>query len=281
MGGGGSKQTTETNIVTDIITNVVAKSVQQCTTTTEIGQRIIVRNSSHVVVSGNTFKQRFQIRAVCKQSQSQIAQLQTEIANQIASQSKQTNQAVLGAVNSLVGEKNRQDVRTAVKTALTNDVLAEVVQKTMDSVTSNQEIIVEGSDNVIIKKNAFDSAGSLITQAAQENVQDLKLVQAMSGNIENDNTQDMRNPISDIINSVMTGVGDIVKSITQSAMFLWLFIIIIVAVVIAFAGRPLLKMACLARPSPFYWIANAFGTCPDEAAKSEDNNVKKILFGIK
>jgi hypothetical protein len=198
----GNKQSTTTKLLTDVITSVVSKSMQNCTSTTEASQLIEITDSSYVNITGNTMRQAFKVTTACVQSQEQNAAIQNEIITKLKSESAQTNQALLGAVNSLVGETNKTTVDSMIKTYLSNNVLTELQQNIVASMKSSQSIIVEGSSKVNVKKNSMDYSGELLLQTTQENVQKLDLIKKLEASTESKNAQVSENAIAGIIDAI-------------------------------------------------------------------------------
>jgi hypothetical protein len=196
-----------------------------------MSQIIQVKNSSYVNVSGNSLKQSFRVIASCEQSQEQNAKIQNDIISKLKSESSQTNQSVLSAVNSLVGEKNVNNVETAVKTTLNNNVLTTMRQAIASSINSSQSIIVEGSDHVAIRNNSMEASGDLISSVTQANVQQLSLIQAMNAESASKTEQVSKNPIADTVSAI----GGVLSSLFSfGAMMFLLPFIIIVAIAVMF-----------------------------------------------
>jgi len=270
LGGGGTRQTTETDVITNIITNVVAESVQKCTSSTKASQAIIIRDSSYIAVTGNTMKQSFNISANCEQSQEQLNEIRNAVTAQVQQESTQTTQALLGAVSGLTGTQTDQNVRTAIETSLNNNVLTKVIQSTVDSINMTQRIVVEGSSHAAIQDNKMLSEGELVRNAAQEAVQQTTLIQSMSGDVDQTVDQVIENDVAGMIDSIGNAISGIIDSFAQAWM-LWVFIIVclVIGAIMLFKDQILMIMCML---PPFRFPMHMMRLC-DKADERNDGGV--------
>lgn len=244
MGAGGSSTSVETSIVTDIMTKIVARSIQTCSSFSTVIQEIVIDNVSYGVFDGINMDQQFKVTIQCSQDQTQIAKLQNEITNKLSQQSKQTNQAVLSAVNSLVGENNEQDVSTKVKTVIRNDVTAELIQNIISRVNQIQSFSVKNSDHVIVRDVVMKQVGEAILDIAQKNIQDTKLINAMQNQVDQVAVQEMRNPIADTVEAIgkagaaiLGGIGELLSGPLMTILLVLAIIVVIGMIAKKFMGN--------------------------------------------
>lgn len=240
FGGGHTTQTVKTNIYTDIATSVVAKSIQSCASFADVKQELRVQGSSYVVMDGISMDQKFSVTIQCAQDQKQMTEIQNQITNKLMQSGHQTNQAVLGAVNSLFDEKNDQNLSTNVSTLIKNDINVELIQKITNQVNQVQSFVVKDSDHVIFKHVAMQQVSNAILDITQKSIQQTKLAIAMQNQTDQDATQEMRNPIAD----TLTAYGGMMKDIFAGLGNLMsgpLFTILLIIIALMIVGMVLKK----------------------------------------
>ena len=202
MGGGGSKANTSTNVYTNLITDIVARSIQKCNSQATFVQNITVKNSSYTVISGVTMREEYKATVSCDQTQAQISEIQQQVSNAIQQKITQSSEAILSAINSLAGQSDKTDLQTTVSNVVKNNITTELVNQIVNNVNSYQSIIVEGSDHTVIEKIAMEHVSDIITKVTQENIQKTTLAQKLDSVSNQESKQEQKNPISEIIDSV-------------------------------------------------------------------------------
>ncbi len=242
MGGGGSKQSTLNDVATSIASSVLAENLQSCVTVGDAVQEICVNGASgNVNISGNSMSLSLKINVNCQQSQQQITNIQNAITNQLSSEATQKNEALLGAFNSLAKEKNFNDTKSYIKSAVSNSVTSKMVNELLNKLAAKQSICVnDSSGNININNNKMALAMDAVASAAQSMLQDTQLATDLKAKSDVVASQVQANPISEAIDSVGGVIGQIgsIISSTYSMLFgMVILVIVIVAVIAMFVLR--------------------------------------------
>lgn len=211
MGGGSSKQNVQVEVANELFSSVIASALQQCTSAARVEQSISVSNSSGGIISGNSQTQSYSLSTNCQMDQNQLNALRAEITNNIQNAGEQNTQALLSAINSLMGGGKNQDMSTAIRNAVNYTVSASLVQNISSSINQRQSISVSGSTNVEIRNNVQSQAADVILSATSEQVQQTELLQRVQSIVDQQAQQNEKNPVSDIVDSiggVATGLFD-------------------------------------------------------------------------
>lgn len=232
MGGGGSKQQTETDVITKIMTNVIAKSIQNCKLNVVALQEIDLSNIEGLVLEHITMDQAFTAQVSCDQTSEQMAKIQNEIVNKIMQESSQTQQALLGAINALTGEKNEQLTKTLLETVVESQINLEMIQNIVSDINQKQILRVNGAKNSVIRDINMGQTTNIIMEAAQAGVQSTEVINQMNNDAEQSADQTQRNPIADTVDAIgragsniLSGLGNI---FTGPLMYIMLMVIIFV-----------------------------------------------------
>ena len=242
MGGGGSKQTITSSLVTEVVTKVVSENIQKCKMDVIAIQELTIEDSSGVVLDGITMDQGFTAKLNCTMDQEQMTKMQNEVINQLEQAGKQTNQSVLGAINSLVGEKNDQNLTTNARTMIRNEVSNKLVQEVTSKVNQQQLFKIRGSKDVVAKNIKMIQKGDLIQKATQESVQKSDLVTGVANATAQDAVQESRNPIADTVDAAGRAAKNVLDGISNVIGGFWLNIImwILLIIVVIWLGKKLL-----------------------------------------
>ncbi len=236
MGGGGSKQTLQSDVVTSLISNITNKHMQSCMSTSAVSQVISITDSSYVNITGNRFRQKFKVTMNCSSSIEDLETLQNDIANAISQSGAQTTQAVLSAINSMVGEKDTIDNLSKIKNQVKTDVTKETIMQIQTSINANQGIVVEGSDHISITNNSQEQIADQVTDIMNKTFNNTSLVNEMKNQETQQAKQDQRNPIADTVNAIgdagqkiLNGLGNL---LTAPLFAILLFIFVIIAAIV-------------------------------------------------
>ena len=123
MGGGGSKQEMQSDIVTNLISTVCTNVTQNCTQVIRLKQEFRVGNlSGGSSISGVNMEQALGVEMKCDMNAQALSKLHDSIANELKASTSQTQQAVLGALNAMSGERNSILTTTNIKTQLKKEI---------------------------------------------------------------------------------------------------------------------------------------------------------------
>lgn len=241
MGGGGSKVENVSEVVTKAITNALVSSIQECEMVVTVVQGLNITNSSNVKIDGLTMTQSFQGTIACEQDQAQIAKIQNDLSNQLSQASTQVNQAVLSAINSIVGQNDTNDTKSKIDTLMQNTITTELVQKIIAEFNASQVINVTGSNDIELKNVALHQAAVMLEQITQKNVQKTDIINALKTMEAQTADQTSRNPIADTVTAVGNAVGSALDSLSSilsaPLMYLLAFILFVVFLVFIFRSN--------------------------------------------
>lgn len=239
MGGGGSKQTMYSEVVTNIMTNVTSKAMQNCTNITEVEQGINIEGSHGVKISGNTFKQSVKVTISCEQKKEDIIDIQNEITNEIMKNSETSSQAVLSGLNALMGQEDETDIKSFIESNVQTDITLETMQEIINKVNQKQVINITGSTEVEMTNNTFDQAGEIVSSTMNEVFNNTSLVNKIKSQETTSAKTTSENPVAGIIDSVGGAIGNIFGGLFTAAMMPFVFlgaIILIFVIIFKFAS---------------------------------------------
>jgi hypothetical protein len=235
MGGGGSKQETNTNVVSSIVSESIAKTMQTCVSVSNINQGYII------IGNGNTFNNNVKKMAVtlnmkCMQDSSQITEIQNKIIDNIKQQAQQTNTSLANALNSLVGEKNRQETLTQIEQTVRNRIDNSVIQEIGTYINASNTTVFKG-DNNTFSNNREELTLTSVSQAIQTVLMNNGIFNELDNKLDQGSKQETKNGLAEIIDALGKIVTSVTDSITSaiSSMYtsgIMVFIVLIIAVTI-------------------------------------------------
>ena len=234
MGGGGSKQELQSEVVTEIMSKVCARSVQNCTTTSLVNQELVISGVRNSKISGINMSQSYKVTINCKVTNQSVAELQDNIASELSKGSSQTTQAVLGAINAMAGEKNSAISKTNIKNVLSRDITTETIQNIINSFNSSQRLVISNVSDSTVQDITLTQAVDAVQEAFNEGMSNTKLVAAIRNQEETSLKADQRNPIADTITSVGGAVKDVTSGVSDilSGMNMTFLIIAVIIIVV-------------------------------------------------
>lgn len=219
--GGGSKSKTEQTINTKSAAELITRNIMNCSGSQAVSQAVTVSGNYNVVrVKQVSF---MKLSAECVQNVQTVADIQTQITNDIMAQVKSQSQALLGALG-----RSDSEINTKISQDVKNTVTAESVQNIVNSVNMSQEVLVTGDNNIV--EVTQEQVADLVTRASQDLLNSMTSVQELNSAVKSTAEATQTNPISEIIGTVFDGVAEIA----------WIWGIVIIVAII-FLGREIIK----------------------------------------
>ena len=236
--GGGQSQVLQSDVVTNIMSSVTSRHTQSCFSSSSASQIVAITDSSYVVMSGNTFRQHFKVTMTCDMTTQTLDDIRSDIATSISQASKETSQAVFSALNSLSGQRDKQNLKTRVENFLKTDITKETIQKIQASISANQSFVVEGSDHVSILNNTTEQIVDQVVKVMSKVFNQTSLVNEIKLQESKTAEGTQENAIAGVIDSaglaIKNAASGIGSMLTGPIMSFILFIIaILVAVMVA------------------------------------------------
>ena len=223
MGGHQTKQSVEAT--TDVTSNAVFDSIQDCASYMTGDQTISVSGAGNVL-SGASQSISMSIDTNCLKQATQQASFMTDIANSIQ-QSLDSSQVAM----TQWADPSGDDVSTKVNQNITSNVSTTDIQNCAASLSGKQLISVSGTQNVATDL-VQNMAMTQITSCMMNSDQSAKAVSDVTNTTNQHSSYTSTNPlsfISDAISSVANAIGG---SFTAIAAIVGFIVLVIVAVVI-------------------------------------------------
>lgn len=199
MGGGGSKSNVTQEAVTNLLQDVIVKNMQNASVTSNLSQDVIINNSGELsdvtINQGSTFKSEI------FQSAQNLVELQTALKNALEGAASATGSGLFSALG---GSKSNLTQR------IVNDIQANVNMQTLQDVSTTinqvQNVNILNTATGKIKGLKIDQANQMYRGAAQQIVAKFTSINDISNEAQGKADAVTTNPISDIIDSVFSGL---------------------------------------------------------------------------
>lgn len=226
MGGGGSKSETNITASTKSIVEAMTKNIMNCQSSGFVTQRFVLSGSYNVI---KDFKmvQNFKLSKDCVNNAQNLNDIQASVATAIKQAAEAQGDAVFGAFSSSKAEANTL-IENEVRQVITNETITNLI----DEVNALQEAIISGNNN-IFENFSMEQTTELVMQASQEVLNQLKSVQVIKNNAEQETKSTQTNFLTDIVKAVT----DMITDIGLGYVFL-LVVVVIVGGVVAVKFMP-------------------------------------------
>ena len=204
MGGGGSKQESTSKVVTNLVTKICMKQTIDCVSAVISEQEVNIRGGiNNSVIDEISTTQELTVKMNCKLDAETIEKLQDEISNELKKEAKQASVAIMGALNSLVGEKNTNRLDTYIESQVEKSINKEFLTKVSSLVNNRQSINIDGgiTDSIIGKIKA-DQKATVIQDAFSKVFATTEAMNVLKNIDAQVAEQIQKNPVSEIIDSV-------------------------------------------------------------------------------
>lgn len=219
MGGGGSKSSNRSNIVSTAASNVIVKNIMDCKSNTWLKQKFTLIGSGNVV-SGFKQVMNFKLSSDCSQSAQSLTSLQTDIANAVKQSAESNNVALLGAFGS-----SQSEVELNIRNAIENNVTQETISNIVNQTNAAQEALIIG-DNNIVDNFTQDMTMSLLQDNAQKALSSVSIINKMDNEADQKSKSTMENPISQILDSVGKMLSSLIAGYSVTTIMLALVAIV-------------------------------------------------------
>lgn len=208
MGGTSSKTKSET--ITDIITDVAVKDMQQCASFIAQDQIISVQGSGNII-SGVKMVQAATINMECYQKSRNIVDLQNAIINSM-------NQAAMSKASGFptLDSGTKSATYNKIVNNIRNTINMEMLQNCVASVNQKQAIYIQGNRNITADV-AMDQTASQLKNCMADRIMNSSLGTDIQNLVKQDAESETKSPLSFItdifggmFNTVILIVGAIV-----------------------------------------------------------------------
>lgn len=216
MGGTSSKSKSEQ--ITDIITNVAVKDIQDCSQFIDQNQNVYVQGSGNIT-SGIKMVQSAQINMDCYKKSKNI----TDLQNQIKSQIDQTVKAT-GSGFPTLDAGTHSEAYDKIQNDISSSVNIDLLQKCAASVNQAQSVQVIGSRN-ITTDIAMDQTATMFKKCMTDAINNSTLGNDIQNFVSQNSQAETKSPFSfitdifgGIFNTMLLIVGAIVLIIVVAMM---------------------------------------------------------------
>jgi hypothetical protein len=175
MGGTTSKSTA--TIINETITDIVFKTLQECTSGINQTQQILVANSKNIVITDVKMEQYASVDMLCFLDD----KTQLDLENTIVTTLNQI--AETKAPTFAISETKSKNVTEMINTLVTN-VMKTVEQDCSTVIVSTQQIVIDESENVIVDRIRFIQSANIIFSCLMSNDTIVKNVNELSNYID-------------------------------------------------------------------------------------------------
>lgn len=217
--GFGSSSTTTVSIYSKNISEMMAKSIQNCAGNTSIDMSIDIIGNNNVVKNVRMV-QGVKLSTSCIMADSNISDIQQTVTNAIQQQSEAQNVAMLGAITSSDSEANTR-ISNEVRSVITRETLQNII----NTYNAKMSILIDGNQN-IVEDISMEQTMKILQDACLKAISKIKSVQDIETKAEQASKATQTNFISEIVDSI----GDVITSVGA----MWTIIIIVGMVVLGY-----------------------------------------------
>lgn len=245
MGGGGSKAKTETTSVSKALTNYIMQSITRCPISVIQSQEIRVAGAG-AVVSGARFSQAATISANC--AAQALSRLDATAAATSAVKAVVDSTAGGMSMGDVAVSKAVSDVANIIRTTITNQSIMECIA----SVNQSQTLIVEASaQNARVTNSTLEQTADLYAKCIQDTLAEAGVDMVLDTSVDQAATAELKNPVTEAINTIGDVIGDSFAALMNSAMIVYLgMLIAFIFVAYMFGGQIIASIFPSAAPAP-------------------------------
>jgi hypothetical protein len=237
MGGGGSKANVTQEAVTNLLQDVIVKNMQNASVTSSLTQDVNIVNSGEIkdlqITQGLTFKSEI------FQSAQNMADLQNSLKSALEGAASATGSGVFSALG---GSKSNLTQR--IINDIQNNVNMQTMQDVSTTITQVQNVNLINTQTGKIKGLTIDQAQGVYRNAAQQIVAKFSSINDISNDAKGKSDAVTKNPISEIIDSVFSGITGV-----------WI-IIAVIFIVVCIVGYFAMKTVLGSDPETIERISN-------------------------
>lgn len=234
MGQGGSRSSITNIVDTSIASKILTNSIMSCKGNSNVSQILNISGSGNVI-SGVKQLNAFKLSSTCNQEIKDNKQLQQDLSNQLASAVEAKGSGIISAIGA-----SKSDVFNKINTDIYSMLENNTITNIVNNVNQLQGIDISGNNN-IVKDFTQQMTSELVFSSVQNTLNNLSSIQSANTALQSTATAVTTNPISDLIDSLFTGL--------QGLMKYWVILVIGVLLIIGIVFRDQVKTAfCLVVP---------------------------------
>jgi hypothetical protein len=227
--GGSTSSSASSTLDTSVAVTALASAVMNCTSNVSAGQSLNI-SGNNISVLDSSQTQTVTFNTSCTQTADNIANLQQTVANALIQSTNTQTQAVLSSLSAA----SSSDINSYIKNDVKQNITQQTIQNIVSNLASEQNMNLTGN-NIVIKNFTQSQAMTAVITNCQTAINNLQSVQAINNAIQQDAKNTQTNPISDILNSIFSGLA--------SFGWIWVAIIALVVVgIVAIGPQQLLAM---------------------------------------
>jgi len=197
-------------IINNIVTNIVIEDIQTCDYQI-VGEQSINVSGSYNIVRNVTMRQAFQLDVNCYQDVNRVQMLQTKLEESIKQVVKTEAELVAGKLSPAVNE----EIDAYIHNDITNNITNRTLQQIAMSVNQKQGLNVSGDHN-IAEDITMDQFGEMVIKSTQQVASTLKIVTD--------------------IKAIEDTISETTVKVTEPMGWLWTILIILAIVIAMFVG---------------------------------------------
>ena len=225
MGGGGSKATSKTDIITESISNIISRNIMNCSSSAMRTQSVVITGNRNIV-KGIKMINYNKLTEDCSINQSLLDTLKSKVASELEDKLKAESEGALSALGQSASEKIAS-IKNSVQRNITQEQVSNIIRKTNDE----QVLRINGDDNIVsdISMEMTAEIMSKSSQALASSIaSDLGLDSKSSTDASASNTP---------LKNLFDGISNVISSVGW-VMFVYIFIFIaVIYVVITGIGK--------------------------------------------
>jgi len=213
MGGASSK--TKSSVTTKTVVDALMQSILRCSSQTTVTQSFIVEGNYNVL---NNVRQGQYVKfsSTCAQDSKSMADIQQSVATAVKQAAESQSVSVLGVLGKSKAEAET-NIDNEVRQVINQTSITEIINNT----NLDQQLVIKGSNNIFTNVTQEQTMDILLNNT-QKVVNELKSVQAIENEADQQSKATQTNFISDIITSIFDGFASLG----------WVWVIIIAVVVL-------------------------------------------------
>jgi hypothetical protein len=191
-----------------------------------MNQSLTIDATSGSNINGVTLTQQAQISTQAMQSAQTVSSMQTDLINQLQQSAVMSSPAVLSAFSD-----SQDNVNAYISNEVQNKLTSSVLQQCALNINQDQSVTIIATSSTVSNvdvSQVIDAYSSCVSSALTSN--DFLSTISNAGDQTSNNVS--TNPISDILNSIFSGINSIISP--THLMMLIAFIVLIAVVLIAY-----------------------------------------------
>jgi hypothetical protein len=208
MGAGGSTSSATITALNNTCINAVQESLKQCITSATNEQMIMIRAGGDITLGNIDQTQFTSIDQNCAISSTMETNIQSAIVNTL----KQAAEATGSGITSVLGG-SQTNVQAHIQNLVNVNLRQGDVQNTIAGALQKMSVVLEAGRNVVVGNINQSQTSKVIATAIMNSTGAQSVVTTVANAMDQTTKSVTTNPISDIVDSVGSAVGNIVDSV--------------------------------------------------------------------